>query len=154
MNIVTLFTTLFFAACSSNLNNFEQAETSSAPADKATHITEEQFKTLVMDYQGNPQEWIFKGDIPAIVNFTADWCGPCRRMAPVLDELAKEYAGKIHIYKVNVDHNRNLSAFFGVRSIPTMLFARMEGLPALQPGAMGKEQLVNAIENFLLKKEQ
>ncbi|MCL2682804.1 MAG: thioredoxin domain-containing protein [Bacteroidales bacterium] len=157
MNAIIFFAALIFAACSGSSTNSSEAATTTtvatASVKEATFISEAEFKKLVMNFEANPEEWIFEGEIPCIVSFTASWCAPCRRMAPILDELARDYAGKVNIYKVDVDHNRKVSAFFGVQSIPTMLFARMKGLPALQPGGMGKEQLVNAIENFLLKDE-
>ncbi|MDR1951734.1 MAG: thioredoxin [Bacteroidales bacterium] len=154
MNIFTLLTTLFFIACSGN-NSSEQSQNLAAakPVERATVISENEFKKLVMNFEANPEKWIYKGELPSIVDFYADWCAPCRRIAPILDELAREYAGKVNIYKVNVDHSRNLAAFFGIQSIPTMLFCPMQGLPAVQPGGMSKAQFVDAIENFLLKKE-
>jgi thioredoxin len=106
-----------------------------------------------MDFENNSDEWKYEGKLPSIITFTADWCAPCRRMAPIFDDLAKEYAGKINIYKVNIDNSRNVAMAFGVQSIPTMLFVRMTGLPAMQQGMMNREQLVHAIENFLLKTE-
>ena len=156
MNIITLFVSLFFAACTGNSSDLSTTSTTTTVAtsvEKATVISEEEFKKLVMDFETNPEQWVFKGELPAIVDFYADWCGPCRHIAPILDELARKYAGKVNIYKVNVDRARKLSSFFGIRSIPTMLFCRMNGLPALQPGGMSKEQFVEAIENFLLKSE-
>ncbi|MDR0438232.1 MAG: thioredoxin [Bacteroidales bacterium] len=156
MNAIILFATLIFAACSGSSNDSSEATTATvttASVKGATFISEAEFNKLVMNFEANPEEWIFEGDLPCIVNFTAAWCGPCRRMAPILDELARDYAGKVNIYKVDTDHNKRVSAFFGIQSLPTMLFVRMEGLPALQVGGMSKEQLVNAIEGFLLKAE-
>ncbi len=154
MNFITIFMALCFAACS---NPSGETVTSTEPkvtVEKATIISESEFKTLVMNYETNPENWVYNGKLPCIVDFYADWCGPCKRIAPILDELAREYAGKVNIYKVNVDHNRNLSAYFGIRSIPSMLFCPMTGKPAFQAGGMGKEQMKNAIENFLLKKPE
>ena len=151
MNLISLLVALCLVACSSSPSS--EATAVNTPVQGATVISETEFKTLVMDYETNPQQWIYKGELPSIIDFYADWCAPCRRMAPVLDELARKYAGRVNIYKVNVDHARQLASFFGVQSIPTLLFARMNGMPALQPGAMNMEQLVHAIENFLLKEE-
>jgi len=144
MNMITLFVSLLLAACSAGSSSNSQT------VEKAVVISETEFKQLVMNYEANPQEWIFKGELPTIVNFTADWCAPCRRMAPIFDALAREYQGRVNIFKVNVDHSRNLAGYFGIRSIPTTLFCPMKGLPALHPGTLTREQLVEAIENFLL----
>jgi len=111
------------------------------PTDQATvvvskpiHLTKAEFKKRVMDYDKN-KEWVYRGDKPAIIDFYADWCGPCRKVAPALEELAKEYAGKVYIYKVNVDQERELAGLFGVRNIPTYLIIPMKGKPELSSGA-------------------
>ena len=152
MNIVTLLSTLLLIACSNNASSEKSENSTPAPkVEKAVTISEAEFKKLVMNYDENPDEWKYLGELPSIVNFTAAWCAPCRRMAPIFDELAKEYAGRINIYKVDVDRSRNLAGFFGIQNIPTTLFCRKTGLPAKQIGGMSKQQLVDAIENFLLK---
>jgi len=151
MSIINLLLILSLTACSGNSNSNSQDLLAAATIDRARTISETEFKALVMDFENNSDEWKYEGKLPSIVTFTADWCPPCRRMAPIFDDLAREYAGRINIYKVNVDHSRNVAMAFGVQNIPTMLFIRMTGLPALQPGAMNREQLVDAIENFLLK---
>ena len=151
MSIINLLATLLLTACSGNSNVGFQNEIAMANTTGARVISEAEFKKLVMDYENNLEEWVFVGELPVIVSFTADWCPPCRRMNPILDQLAREYAGRINIYRVDVDRSRRLAGVFGIQSVPTLLFSPMKGLPALQPGAMTREQLVNVIENFLLK---
>ncbi|MDR2907021.1 MAG: thioredoxin [Bacteroidales bacterium] len=154
MNFVTIFIALCISACSANPNATTESASSASAVQKATIISQDEFKNLVMNYEANPEQWIFKGKRPCIVDFYADWCGPCRKVAPILDELARNYAGKIDIYKVNVDKAPQLAAYFGVRSIPTMLFVPIDGKPALQPGAMDKQTLVQIIEEFVLKPKE
>ena len=153
MTIISIFAVLLSTACLGNSNSKSQDELASVVVTEASHISEAEFRKLVMDYQTNVEEWVFAGKLPVIVTFTADWCPPCRRLNPILDQLAREYAGKINIYKVDVDRNREVASVFGIQNIPTLLFSPKKGLPALQPGAMSREQLIDAIENFLLKEE-
>ncbi len=103
-----------------------------------------------MDYESNPTEWKYKGDKPAIIDFYASWCGPCKMLAPVLDELAKEYDGKVYIYKVDTEVEEELSQVFGIRSIPTMLFVPMEGKPMMTQGALPKSEIEKMIKQRLL----
>jgi thioredoxin 1 len=110
----------------------------------AQQLTKETFKQKVYNYELN-QEWKFEGDIPAVVDFWASWCGPCRMVGPIIDELSTEYAGKINFYKVNVDDEPELAGIFGIRSIPSMLFIPTEGKPKMSVGALPKEALINAI---------
>ena len=119
-----------------------------AYAQKPIHINEERFKKEVFDFE-NSTEWKYLGDKPAIVDFYADWCGPCKRIAPIMEELAEEYEGKIVIYKVNTDENRNLAAAFGIQSIPSILFIPMEGKPTMGMGAYPKETFEKAIKEIL-----
>jgi thioredoxin len=105
-----------------------------------------------MDYEKNPQNWVFKGEKPCVVDFYADWCRPCKMVAPIMEDLAKEYEGKINIYKVNVDNEKELSQFFQIESIPAILFIPLKENPSMQAGAMSKEQYKQIIEDFLLKK--
>ncbi len=109
------------------------------------------FAQKVMDYKKNPKTWEFKGDKPAIIDFYATWCGPCKATAPVLEEVAGDYAGKIDVYKVDVDQQRELAALFGVRSIPSILFIPKTGEPTMQTGAMNKAQFEEAIKTVLMK---
>ena len=129
-----------------------QAPTIEQSTVKVTHLTKAEFLAKVMNYEKNPQEWIYLGDKPCLIDFYASWCGPCKRLAPVLDELAQEYAGEIYIYKIDTEKERELAAVFGVRSIPTLLFCPMGENPQIAQGALPKEQLKEAIDTVLLKK--
>ena len=113
------------------------------------HLNKETFKTKVFDFEKN-QEWKFEGDIPCVIDFWAPWCGPCRMVGPVLDELSKEYEGKINVYKINTDEEQELGAMFGIRSIPSILFVPVEGQPKMAVGALPKNNLIEIIEKELL----
>ena len=129
-----------------------QVPTTEQSTVKVTHLTKADFLAKVMNYEKNPQEWIYLGDKPCLIDFYASWCGPCKRLAPVLDELAQEYAGEIYIYKIDTEKERELAAVFGVSSIPTLLFCPMGENPQIAQGALPKEQLKEAIDKVLLKK--
>jgi len=113
-------------------------------------LTTELFKSDVFDYT-TEKEWKFKGNLPAIIDFYADWCGPCKMVAPILEELSDEYKDKIVIYKVDTEVEQELSAAFQIRSIPSMLFIPMDKQPMMQAGALPKENLVEVIEKELIK---
>ena len=113
-------------------------------------MNKEMFLKDVFDYEKS-KEWKYKGDKPAIIDLYADWCGPCRQTAPIMKELAKEYAGKITIYKVNVDKQKELAALFTATSIPLFVFIPMKGDPQLFRGAADKATYKKAIDEFLLK---
>lgn len=127
----------------------EETAAKEKPTTKVVHITKADFLKKVYDFEKNPDEWKYLGSQPAIVDFYADWCGPCRQLSPVLDELAKEYSGKLTIYKVNVDNERGLATFFGIRSIPTLLFIPMKGKPQRSLGALSKTELKEIIKDVL-----
>jgi thioredoxin len=114
------------------------------------YLNEANFRKLVWNYQENPQEWVYTGELPAVIDFYAVWCGPCKRVAPIMEKLAKEYKGRVAIYKVDTDQSRELSSVFGIRSIPSVLFIPKNGKPAMQPGAMQEEQYRSIIEEFVL----
>ena len=113
------------------------------------HLTKADFLEKVFNYEAN-KEWKFEGEIPALIDFYADWCGPCKMVAPVLEELSNEYAGKINIYKIDTEAEQELAAAFGIRSIPSLLFIPKEGQPQMAMGALPKENLKEVIENVLL----
>jgi thioredoxin len=114
------------------------------------HLTKETFKAKVFDYEAKKQ-WDFTGDLPCIIDFYAEWCGPCKMVAPVLESLSTEYKGKINIYKVDTEKEPELAGAFGVSSIPTILFIPKKGKPQMQVGALPKEGFVEAIKEILLK---
>ncbi len=113
------------------------------------HLTTKEFKERVHNYDESTSEFKYKGNMPAIVDFYATWCGPCKALAPVLEDLAEEYAGKIVIYKVDVDQEPELAQAFGIRSIPTLLYIPKTGKPTLSAGAPPKAQLREMIEKMI-----
>lgn len=116
------------------------------------NLTKEDFLKKIFNYEEDSTEWKFLGDRPALVDFYADWCGPCKVIAPVLEELAGEYKGEVDIYKVNTEKEQELSAVFGIRSIPSLLFIPMNEQPQMAQGALPKNRLKEVINNVLLKK--
>jgi thioredoxin 1 len=117
------------------------------------HLTKATFQQKIFDYEKN-KEWKFAGELPAIVDFYADWCGPCKMVAPILKELADEYRGKIDIYKVDTEQEQELAGVFGIRSIPSILFIPKTGKPQMAMGAMPKEAFVEAIDSVLINAQE
>ena len=112
------------------------------------HLNKEAFIKKVFDFE-NSQDWKYEGKLPAIVDFYADWCGPCKMVAPVLEDLSKEYEGKLHVYKINTDEESELAQAFGIQSIPSLLFIPMDDKPQMAAGALPKPALVKAIKEVL-----
>ncbi len=173
--IVLLFglAVFLFAACGQG-NNGEakaQKEVSKAPEHKVEvesddlqlndkketkegavkYLTTEAFKKLVWNYEESPEKWVFKGELPVVIDFYADWCRPCKMVAPIMEELAEKYKGKVNFYKVNTDKERELSRVFQIKSIPSILFVPQKGDPKFSVGAMQKEDYIRAIESEVLK---
>lgn len=115
------------------------------------HLNKNTFIEKVFDYENN-KEWSFQGQLPCLIDFYADWCGPCKMVAPILEELAEEYKGKINIYKVDTEEEQELAAVFGIRSIPSLLFCPVDGAPQMAMGALPKDTFKKAINDILLKK--
>ena len=115
-------------------------------------LTKEKFLEKVFNFEQN-KDWKFEGDLPCLIDFYADWCGPCKMVAPVLEELSETFAGKINIYKVDTEAEQELAAAFGIRSIPSLLFCPKDEKPQMAQGALPKDNLIEAINNVLLKAE-
>ncbi len=121
---------------------------------KVIQMDKQMFIDRVMNYEKNKDVWVYEGDKPCVIDFYADWCKPCKLIAPIMAELAEEYKDEIYIYKVNTTQQKELSQVFGIRSIPAVLFVPMEGKPQKSTGALPKATFKQAIDNFLLKKNE
>lgn len=126
------------------------SQTNSAEG-KVIYLTTAEFKQKIYDYEKNGDQWLYKGKLPAIIDFYADWCRPCKMVAPIMEELAKEYKGKVVIYKVNTDKEKELASVFQIRSIPSILYIPKTGKPSMDMGAKSKEAYKQIIESTLLK---
>ncbi len=138
-----------FTACGekTKVNNTQvQQQTSTI------HLTKAEFLSKVANFQTNPTEWKYLGEKPCIIDFYASWCGPCKTIAPIMEDLAKEYEGQIYVYKVDVDAQPEIAAAYGIQSIPTLFFCPMNGTPQMSQGAIPKEDFKKMITEVLLKK--
>lgn len=115
----------------------------------AKQLTKQEFINNIFDFE-NKKEWDFQGDIPCVIDFYADWCGPCKMVAPVIDELSKEYEGKVNFYKVDTEKEMELAGAFGIQSIPSLLFVPKEGQPMMARGALPKDQMKEIVDKELL----
>ena len=116
------------------------------------HLTKQTFLDKVFNYEKN-KEWQFEGELPCLIDFYADWCGPCKMVAPILDELSVEYKDKINIYKVDTEEQQELAGVFGIRSIPSLLFCPADGNPQMAMGALPKDTFKQVIDDILLNKK-
>lgn len=112
------------------------------------HLTKETFKSKVFNFEKN-KDWKFEGTKPCIIDFYADWCGPCKMVGPVLEELSKDFEGKLDVFKVNTEEEQELASAFGIRSIPSFLFVPADGQPQMAMGALPKETFVQAFKDVL-----
>lgn len=158
--VIFLVSALSFTACGNNAKKGDEAtktattEVSEAPSAAANHVIQmdkQMFIDKVFDYT-NSKEWKYKGDKPCIIDFYADWCRPCKMIAPILESLADKYKEDIYIYKIDTEVQRELAAAFGIRSIPSVLFCPMEGQPQMTQGALPKDQYEQIINEHLIKK--
>lgn len=148
------FLVLFIvAACSGSQTKKNNQLTKEDQNMEVMSLNKADFLQKVYNYETSPKEWKFEGSRPAIIDFYATWCGPCKMMSPILDEVSKEYSGQIDVYKIDVDQEEELAAAFGIRSIPTLLFIPMNEQPRILQGAMAKDQLKKTINEVLLPKK-
>jgi thioredoxin 1 len=125
---------------------------------KPVQLNKQQFLAQIVDFEKNPNEWIYKGELPGLIDFYADWCRPCRITSPILEELAQEYAGRIQFYKVDIQVEQELASVFGIQSIPAFLFIPMNDKPVMSAGIAQTPEATKAlfkqqIEEVLLKKK-
>ena len=122
-------------------------------AEDVVYLTTEQFKARIFDYQHN-KEWQYKGDKPCVIDFYTTWCGPCKRLAPIMEEMSQKYCDQVMFYKADTERERELAYVFGINSIPQVLYIPVEGKPMLLKGLYPKEEIEKIIDEFLLKKER
>lgn len=155
--LILLLSVSVFIGCGSTIGNDEGTETLQASSDptaaasegKVIYLNTEDFRKLVWDYKQSPDTFVFKGDLPVIIDFYADWCRPCKMVAPIMDELAQTYKGKVIFYKVNTDLERELSSTFQIRSIPAILYVPKDGKPQMSVGAQQKPAYIQSIQDIL-----
>lgn len=157
-NILLSFTALFIltTACSNTTGKQADDKPAAAASKEKGNIeflTYDTFIAKVWNFETNPQQFVYVGEVPAIVDFYADWCGPCKRIAPIMEKLAKEYDDKLKIYKIDVDKEQRLAGVFQVRSIPSVLFIPKTGQPMMQAGALSEEMYRQIIDEQLVNKK-
>lgn len=145
---------LALTACKGQTKNEGKGTENKESKMKTIHLNKTDFLKKVANYEESLEEFKYLGDKPALIDFYADWCGPCKVIAPVLEELAKEYDGEIYIYKINTEEEQELAALFNIRSIPSLLFIPMDDQPQMAQGALPKAALKEAIDKVLLKKQE
>jgi len=157
--IIILLLSFATYSCTSIKGNQENESTTITSKSSVTsnaapqQLTYAEFLKKVWNFERNPQKWIYEGDEPSVIDFYADWCGPCKRVAPIMDEMAKKYDGKVRFYKVNVDKENKLASVFNIRSIPAVLFIPKKGKPMMQVGLMPHDTYVKIIDEHLLFKK-
>lgn len=144
--LLLVVSSLFFVNCSSGNHGVDGSKESSVK-----QLTDADFKKLVFNYEVN-KEWKFEGDKPVIIDFYADWCAPCRQLSPLVDSIAKEYDGKIVVYKVDTDKEQVLAQGLGITALPTLLFIPAEGMPRSSMGFLSRGNMQKAISEILLIK--
>lgn len=146
INLITIFSLVFFSC--TNRSNAENEK----PENKGIeHLTLESFKQKIHDFEKN-KDWKFEGDLPVIIDFYADWCRPCKMVAPILEQISKDYDGKIRVYKIDTQKEQELASMFGITGIPAFLFIPKSGQPSMATGFMDKDAFVKSINEVLLVK--
>ncbi|MFA8300118.1 MAG: thioredoxin [Hyphomicrobiales bacterium] len=154
--IGTFILSFVIASCgnSNKANEVKEtkSENSSVPeAGKPEYLTYNTFIDKVWDFENSPKEWKYKGKLPAIIDFYADWCGPCKRIAPIMEKIAKEYEGKLVVYKIDTDKQKELASVFQIQSLPSVLFVPVDGQPMMQIGALPEAEYYKVVKEQLLK---
>jgi len=147
--VLTILLTLVFSECKAD--NPGDPGTKSTAANSVIQLSDDGFKKMIFNYEVN-KEWKFEGNKPAIIDFYADWCAPCRQLSPIVEEIAREYKGKIDVFKVDTEKEKLLAQKLGITGLPTLLFIPAKGKPQVTMGALPKEDLINAISEILLIK--
>lgn len=150
--LLTSFLLSFFAAEHVVAQNGDAAD-ATVPKSRTINLSKADFLEKVANYERDTVLWNYLGDKPAIIDFHASWCGPCKMMAPVLEELAAEYGQEIYIYKIDVDKEKELAALFAVRNLPSFLFIPIDGPLQMAMGVIPKPEMKKAIDEVLLKKK-
>jgi len=156
INLTLLVSLVAMLACGSTSNKQPASTKETKPAiegGKPIQIDKEAFIKRVYDYEKNPEKWVYAGDKPCVIDFYADWCGPCKVIAPYLEEIAGKFPDKLFVYKVNVDEQRELASYFGIESIPAVLFCPVNGKPQMMTGARPKEDFYTAVESIISPKK-
>jgi len=140
--------TLFLSECIAENPSGGRNEEGNPVTGSVKVLTNDSFRKTIFDYDLN-KEWKYKGQGPAIIDFYADWCPPCRQLSPLVEEIAREYSGKIDVYKVDTDKEKILAQNLGITNLPTLLFIPADGDPQITMGALPRESLVKAINEIL-----
>ncbi len=144
---------LSFFSCSMSARTENKGENNKTTKGEVVVLNKADFLTKVFNYEKNQNEWIYEGEKPCIIDFYADWCGPCKKVSPILKDLAAQYKDDIVIYKIDVDQEKELASAFGIQSIPTLLFVPKNGTPQMAQGALPREEFVKQIDSYLLGKK-
>lgn len=153
ITILSLFMLVSCGNSNKDSKKSKQNEEEIVVVEESTLVKTLDYKTFikkVWDIESSPNNVIYQGKVPCIIDFYADWCGPCRKVAPIMEEIAQEYEGKLIVYKVNVDNERKLATVFKIQSIPTVLFFPMDGQPLSQVGGLSKEEYISIINKHLI----
>lgn len=155
--IIVIFISIVTYGCTNIEGNQEKNGTAlkdgSLNQAVPVQLTYNSFLKKIWNFEKNPQKWIYEGDEPSVIDFYADWCGPCKRVAPIMDEMARKYNGKVKFYKVNVDKENRLASVFQIRSIPAVLFIPKKGKPLMQVGLLPHDTYIQIIDEQLLHKK-
>lgn len=142
---------MVFSSCNSVGSNNTGSSTSEIEEGVVNQMSTETFKKLVYNYQKNPNNWVYEGNQPCVIDFYADWCRPCKMVSPIMEELAKEYKGKVVFYRINIDQERELSQTFNISSIPAILYVPKNGKPQMAVGFASKEDYIQQIKTLLVQ---